>query len=127
VSPRNDDLRLGDIAEALTAMGRHLKRGSIEDELVFDACGARLIEIGEAVKGLDTELLKLKPDVPWREIARMRDHLTHRYCDAQHDILRDVVINDPKPLLTRYGIGSRTPKLDRRRSISTKLTHRQAL
>jgi hypothetical protein len=35
------------------ATERHLKRGSIDDERIFDACRARLIEVGEAVTGLD--------------------------------------------------------------------------
>ena len=78
MSRRDDDRRLADVEAAINAIDRHLKRGTIEDELVFDACRARLIEIGEAVKAIDPELLAQKPDVPWREIARMRDHLTHR-------------------------------------------------
>jgi hypothetical protein len=72
VSPRDDALGLSDIADALTAIERHLKRGAIEDELVFDACRARLIEIGEAVKDLDPELLAFEPGVRWREIAASR-------------------------------------------------------
>jgi uncharacterized protein with HEPN domain len=77
---------------------RHLKRGAIDDELVFDACRARLIEIGEAVKAIDPDLLARAPDVPWREVARMRDHLTHRYFDTQHDIVADVITTDLPPL-----------------------------
>jgi uncharacterized protein with HEPN domain len=103
VSPREDELRLIDIADALTAIERHLKRGSIDDELVFDACRVRLIEIGEAVKGLDPGLLELEPDVPWREVARMRDQLTHRYFDTQHEIVKDVVENDLRPLRAAVG------------------------
>jgi uncharacterized protein with HEPN domain len=71
VSPRKDDRRLRDIEAAITAIERHLKRGTVDDELVFDACRARLIDIGEAVKGLDPELLARAPDIPWREIARI--------------------------------------------------------
>jgi uncharacterized protein with HEPN domain len=94
VSPRKDDRRLRDIEAAITAIERHLKRGTIDDELIFDACRARLIEVGEAVKGVDPELLGRTPKVPWREIARMRDHLTHRYFDTQHEIVADVIETD---------------------------------
>ena len=94
MSPRKDDRRLRDIEAALTAIERHLKRGTIDDELVFDACRARLIEIGEAVKGIDAELLARAPSVPWREMARMRDHLTHRYFDTQHEIVADFIESD---------------------------------
>jgi uncharacterized protein with HEPN domain len=94
VSRRDDDRRLADVEAAINAIDRHLKRGTIEDELVFDACRARLIEIGEAVKAIDPELLAQMPDVPWRETARMRDHLTHRYFDTQREIVADVVTTD---------------------------------
>ena len=39
----------------------------------------RLIEIGEAVKNVPPDLLAHEPGLPWQEIARMRDHLAHRY------------------------------------------------
>ncbi len=91
MSPRDDDRRLADVDAAITAIERHLKRGAIDDDLIFDACRARLIEIGEAVKAIDPELLARVPEVPWREMARMRDHLTHRYFDTQHEIVADVV------------------------------------
>jgi hypothetical protein len=39
VSPREDDRRLRDIDAAITEIERHLKRGAIDDELVFDAFG----------------------------------------------------------------------------------------
>jgi uncharacterized protein with HEPN domain len=94
VSRRDDDRRLADVEVAINAIDRHLKRGAIDDELVFDACRARLIEIGEAVKAIDPDILAQRPDVPWREIARMRDHLTHRYFDTQHEIVADVVTTD---------------------------------
>jgi uncharacterized protein with HEPN domain len=103
VSLRKDDRRLRDIESAVTAIYRHLKRGTIDDELVFDACRARLIEIGEAVKGIEPALLARAPDIPWREIARMRDHLTHRYFDTQHEIVADVIETDLPTLKLAVG------------------------
>ncbi len=32
--------------------------------------------------------------MPWPAIARMRDHLTHRYFDTQLEIVSDVITND---------------------------------
>jgi uncharacterized protein with HEPN domain len=66
--------------------------------LVYDAVRVRLIEIGEAVKGIDLDLPGVAPGVPWKEIARMRDHLAHRYFDTDHAIVQDVVDNDLGPL-----------------------------
>ncbi len=57
------------------------------------------MEIGEAVKALDPDLLEQHSGVPWKAIARMRDHLAHRYFDTDHAIVRDVVDNELAPLL----------------------------
>jgi uncharacterized protein with HEPN domain len=59
--------------------------------LIYDAVRVRLVEIGEAVKGIDPDLLRDAPGVPWKEIARMRDHLAHRYFDTDHAIVQDIV------------------------------------
>ena len=71
-----------------------MERGGLEDGLVFDAVRVRLIEIGESVKDIDPELLATEPEVPWRDVAGMRDHLAHRYFDTDHSILSATVDND---------------------------------
>lgn len=95
---RQDAARLADIGEAIAAIRGHLTRGDLHDGLVYDAVRVRLIEIGEAVKGIDPDLLGGAPAVPWKEIARMRDHLAHHYFDTDHAIVQDVVDNDLGPL-----------------------------
>ena len=42
---------------------------------VYKACE----NIGEAVKHISTELKSSHPDVPWKEIAGLRDILSHEY------------------------------------------------
>ncbi len=96
---RNDETRLTDIIEAVDAIRNHLTRGDLHDGLVYDAVRVRLIEIGEAVKAVDPALLDNAPGVPWKEMARMRDHLAHHYFDTDHAIVHDVVDNDLGPLL----------------------------
>lgn len=96
---RHDESRLCDIAEAIEAIRAHLSRGGLDDGLVYDAVRVRLLEIGEAVKGLGDGLLDTEPQIPWRAIARMRDHLAHRYFDTDHAIVQDVVDNDLDPLM----------------------------
>jgi len=85
---RADLDRLRDIAAACAAIESYIQRTSADDDLVFDAIRVRLIEIGEAVKDVDTALLDREPDIPWTEISRMRDHLTHRYFDTPHSMVR---------------------------------------
>ena len=77
-----DRQRLADIQAAIDAIRAHLQRGDLSDGLVFDAVRIRLLEIGEAVKSLPADLLDSQPSIPWRQIARMRDHLAHRYFAA---------------------------------------------
>jgi uncharacterized protein with HEPN domain len=91
---RRDLSRLADISDAIEAIRDHLSRGGLADGLVYDAVRARLIEIGEAVKSISPELLQAEPDIPWKAIARMRDHLAHRYFDTDHAIVQDVVDNE---------------------------------
>jgi uncharacterized protein with HEPN domain len=47
---RQDEDRLGDIADAIQAIQDHLRRGDLHDGLVYDAGRVRLIEIGEAAR-----------------------------------------------------------------------------
>jgi hypothetical protein len=56
--------------------------GDLRHGLVYYTVRVRLIEIGEAVKGIRPDLLAEMPEVPWSEIARMRAHLAHRYFDT---------------------------------------------
>jgi uncharacterized protein with HEPN domain len=74
-----DRQRLADIQAAIDAIRSHLQRGDLSDSLVFDAVRIRLLEIGEAVKTLPAQMLDSQRSIPWSQIARMRDHLAHRY------------------------------------------------
>ena len=89
-----DRQRLADVQAATEAIHSHLEHGGLSDGLVFDAVRIRLLEIGEAVKALPDELLNTQPSIPWRQIARMRDHLAHRYFDTAHSIVQATVDND---------------------------------
>ena len=98
---RHDDQRLGDILAAAGAITAHVRRGGFEDGLIFDAVRVRLIETGEAVKAIDPALLAEEPDIPWIDIARMRDHLAHRYFDTAHCIVQATITEGLPPLLAQ--------------------------
>ena len=54
----------------------------------------RLFEIiGEATKNLSTSLKEEYRDIPWKEMAGMRDILIHAYRDADNEIIWDTVQN----------------------------------
>jgi uncharacterized protein with HEPN domain len=91
---RFDGQRLEDILAAIDAIRGHLERGDLSDGLIFDAVRVRLIEIGEAVKALPTDLVATEPEIPWNGITQMRDRLAHRYFDTSHAILAATVEAD---------------------------------
>lgn len=91
---RRDRQRLDEIQAALHAIDGHLARGDLSDGLVYDAVRVRLIEIGEAIKGLSADLLATEPDLPWAQIAGMRDRLTHRYFDTSHAVVQGTADQD---------------------------------
>jgi uncharacterized protein with HEPN domain len=90
--------RLFDIRHALIEIDRHLERGPLDDGLIFDAVRMRLVEIGEAVSRLDDTMTSRATDVPWRDIAVMRNHLIHRYFDTAHAIVAATVNHDLETL-----------------------------
>ena len=85
---------LADISDAITAIERYLEAGTLAEGVVYDACRARLIEIGEAVKHLDPGLLQSVPDIRWRAIARIRNQLAHHYFDTDHAIVTQAVTEE---------------------------------
>jgi uncharacterized protein with HEPN domain len=95
---RGDGERIADIVAALDAIDRHLARAPIDDGLVFDAVRMRLVEVGEAAKGLTADLRASEPEIPWRQLAGMRDFLAHRYFDTLHGEIEHVVAYDLRSL-----------------------------
>jgi len=95
---RRDLERLADIRDAVAAIRAHVARGDLADGLIFDAVRVRLIEIGEAIKSLPAALLETEPEIPWADVAGMRDRLAHRYFDTEHSIVASTVAHDLGPL-----------------------------
>ena len=78
--------------------------GKTMDSLLADwlatAALERFLEIvGEGVKRLPMDLRAQHPDVPWKEIAGTRDHLSHGYDDVDYQVLWDAVQKDLPVLL----------------------------
>ena len=89
---RRDRERLSDSEDAIDAINEYVARGDLHDGVVYDACRARLMEIGEAVKHLDSRLLDAAPDIAWNQIARMRDVLVHHYHDTDFAVVESVIV-----------------------------------
>ena len=50
--------------------------------------------IGEAVKNIPKEITEMYSEIPWSEIAKMRDVLTHHYFGVDDKILWDTLDED---------------------------------
>lgn len=63
------------------------------------AADCMLIEaIGEGFKRIDERtnqtLLLSRPEIPWKAVKGMRDHIAHGYFDINNELVWDVVNND---------------------------------
>jgi uncharacterized protein with HEPN domain len=56
--------------------------------------------IGEATKRLSQQYRQQYPEIPWREMAGMRDVIVHEYDQLDLDVVWDVVENKLSKLLT---------------------------
>jgi uncharacterized protein with HEPN domain len=91
MTKRELDDFLQDILEAIGAVERFLAGVSFEEfvqneEKIFAVEKAMEI-IGEAVKNLPDSLRSQYPEIPWKNIAGMRDKLVHEYWGTDVNIL----------------------------------------
>jgi uncharacterized protein with HEPN domain len=60
-------------------------------KVALDAVQRRVFTIGEAVKALSRGLTERHPEVPWSDIARMRDLIGHHYYKLDSEIVRATI------------------------------------
>lgn len=68
------------------------------------AVSCMLIEaIGEGIKQVDKategKLLIERPEIPWKDVIGIRNHIAHGYFDIDGEMVLDVVKNDLDSLL----------------------------
>ena len=93
---KDDQLYLGHIFEAADRIVTYGERGEEafrRDLMIQDAIVRNLQVMGEAVKKVSPETRATHSDVPWKDIAGMRDRVVHDYFGVSLDIVWDVVRN----------------------------------
>lgn len=103
---------LDDILESIERIDRYCQ--SI-DEIEFyrntekqDAIIRRLEIIGEAVKKIPQEIRDKYCDVPWKEIAGMRDIVVHEYFEVSLEIVWRTLVNEFHRLKNKLKLLGRT-------------------
>ena len=94
-SNRNWKLYVEDIATECKNIRQFTKGINYEEftdnvEKVY-ATAKAFENIGEAVKNIPEEIVIDYPSIPWREIAKMRDILTHHYFGLDDKVLWDTL------------------------------------
>ena len=100
----DDQVYLAHIRDAVQRIEAYTSGGPEQffaDSMVQDAVIRNLEVIGEAVKGLSEPLRLANSDVPWKQIAGMRDVLIHHYFGVKLATVWQVVIEHLPPLRKR--------------------------
>jgi uncharacterized protein with HEPN domain len=100
---RDEQERLRDIQDAIAAIREHLaKAGDAtkikKDSLLHDALLFQFVVIGEAVKHLGPEAREAAPEIPWTDIAGLRDLIAHEYFRIDINRVLEIVERDLTPL-----------------------------
>ena len=88
---RDTRLLLKDILTALDRIDLYTKgmdfKAFVADEKTVNAVIYNFLVIGEAVKLLPHKVTDDFPEIPWRQIAGMRDKLTHAYFSTDYELV----------------------------------------
>lgn len=95
MSERSDSDFLSHIKEAVKRIAAYIGTMRSADFFVDiktqDAVIRNLEIIGEATKNLSDEIRINHPEVPWKNLAGMRDRFIHQYFGVNLDIVWDVI------------------------------------
>jgi uncharacterized protein with HEPN domain len=98
-----DTLYLESMRECLERIDEYTEKGEtyfLASRLVQDGVIRNLEVLGEATKNLSDDLRSANPEIPWRQIAGMRDVLIHDYLRVNLRRVWQTVVSDLPPLRT---------------------------
>jgi uncharacterized protein with HEPN domain len=94
---KDERVYLGHIRDAINDIRTYAAAGEavfLIDRMRQDAIIRKLEIVGEAVKRLSESTRARRPEIPWKQIAGMRDRLTHDYFGVDLGLVWRVVERD---------------------------------
>ena len=67
---------------------------SLTDDLVIDAVARNLEIIGEAARQLPEEFKQIHTQIPWNQIAGLRNRIVHDYFGLDLEIIWEIIQHD---------------------------------
>ena len=88
---KDDRIYIEHILQSIERIGSYIygkdQKYFSEDYLTQDAVIRQLEIIGEATKRISPALRSINPEIPWQDMAGMRDILIHNYIEVDADIV----------------------------------------
>jgi uncharacterized protein with HEPN domain len=95
---KDNTIYLEHIIDALDKISKYIQnqdlKSFLDNEEKQDAIVRKLEIIGEATKKISRELKIKNPQVPWKDMAGMRDKLIHDYFDVDLSIVWETAVHD---------------------------------
>lgn len=95
----SDKARLLHARDAIEHIFAYLQEDPARGNRTRDAVIRQLEIVGEACNHVSKEVKAGNPQIAWREIVAMRNHLSHGYFQIELNDVWDTVDNDLQPLL----------------------------
>ncbi len=98
-----------DAVDVVLAKTAHISCGddflmSADNSFILDGVCMKLISIGESIKNIDKAtqgtFFSDYPEIPWKEVMKMRDIIAHHYFRIDADVIYATIKKDLPPLQT---------------------------
>lgn len=98
MSKRDPLVLLEDITLAIQKISRYTSQmdhdAFLKDELVIDGVARNLEIIGEAARQLPEEFKGIHTQIPWTQIAGLRNRIVHDYFGLDLEIIWEIIQHD---------------------------------